>query len=243
MRNLGPPRHVEPWNSEEEHGPLDASGNAMDMDMDTVVAHAGAANVLQMTTDMPPQRVCIFDFDETLAVGTAYPGAPLDELFGGERLRDLIVLLEDITSAGVLLAIVSFNMKEVLAPIVEAAGLSRFFPDTLIFGREVFETDGALRRQPFFWKKSSVIRELIMPVARLHSPRGDSVLFIDDDPANVQDVTQNLFGSQCVLVPGNGLRDFAAVRRWLASAAAEASASSVFDAPAPAPAPTPFERV
>jgi len=215
----------------------------MDMDMDTVVAHAGAANVLQMTTDMPPQRVCIFDFDETLAVGTAYPGAPLDELFGGERLRDLIVLLEDITSAGVLLAIVSFNMKEVLAPIVEAAGLSRFFPDTLIFGREVFETDGALRRQPFFWKKSSVIRELIMPVARLHSPRGDSVLFIDDDPANVQDVTQNLFGSQCVLVPGNGLRDFAAVRRWLASAAAEASASSVFDAPAPAPAPTPFERV
>ena len=180
-------------------------------------------------------RVCVFDFDETLAVSNGVPGVHHLELFGGStRLAELRSLLEDIAGAGVLLAIVSFNSKAVISPLVEAAGLAHLFPDALIFGHEVYEDGGALRNvlaerygTGFVrdWRKSSVIQELVLPAAR---GCAEGLLFVDDDPANIHDVCQSLPGSQSVLAPSGGLREFGPIRRWLVS---PVSTTTIFDAP------------
>ena len=118
-------------------------------------------------------RAVVFDFDDTLAVGTAYPEADPSELFGGhDRLADMHGVLSQLAREDVLITVCSFNQAAVIWPILEGARLSHFFNQQLVFGSEVFHLDGALRvalREKYgvkhvrTWNKGTVIRELIEP--------------------------------------------------------------------------------
>jgi len=91
-------------------------------------------------------------------------------------------LFDHLTSIAELsLAIVSFNSEKVILEALDSVGLASYFPRSLIFGWET--TD---------WEpKSYTINHRIIASSRKHSERRfdkNTVIFLDDDPANVRDV-------------------------------------------------------
>jgi len=138
---------------------------------------------------VPPMAcgLAIFDFDKVLTVvdssmAMARSNAQ-DIVFGGaERVHMLHKLFDHLTSIAELsLAIVSFNSEKVILEALDSVGLASYFPRSLIFGWET--TD---------WEpKSYTINHRIIASSRKHSERRfdkNTVIFLDDDPANVRDV-------------------------------------------------------
>ena len=131
-----------------------------------------------------PQRLCVFDFDDTLGVAEAYPGVLPEEIFGGnQRISQLSMLFTELTDAGIVLAVCSYNEARTLAPIMEAAGFDVFFSGGVYGWESVCDA----------WspRKSEVIRSTILPaLARTHPAAAWDILFVDDNPFNVQDVSR-----------------------------------------------------
>ena len=210
---------------------------------------------------MQPTRIAIFDFDETLAVSTGWPGADPTSLFGGAaRLSELSALLASLKDAGVLLSVCTFNRADCVTLLLRKAGLLQYFDQRAIIGEEIYDEGGAYReavmrnrlaaaapgseqrpvlpsdmtRKMFVWNKGLSIRQLLLPLVAGHAlePGGSgghvdarSVLFVDDDAGNCRDVSRAVPGCTVVHVSraagmradeGGAVREFGAVREWLA---------------------------
>ena len=69
-------------------------------------------------------RLAVFDFDETLAVSTGWPGADPVGLFGGkERLAELSALLNTLRDANITLAVCTFNRADCVTLLLRKANL------------------------------------------------------------------------------------------------------------------------
>lgn len=186
-----------------------------------------------------PSRLAVFDFDETLAVSTGWPGADPVKLFGGkERLAELSALLETLTAANVTLAVCTFNRSDCVTLLLRKANLLQFFEKRgpLMIGEEIYDENGLLweavrarsgsRPRSLAWNKGFSIRELMMPLVSGHTldPSGaggcvkpGTLLFVDDDAGNCRNVAAAIPGATVVLVEkraGMQAAEFAAAREW-----------------------------
>ena len=187
----------------------------------------------------PPTRLAVFDFDETLAVSTGWPGADPVKLFGGEeRLAELSALLNTLTEANATLAVCTFNRADCVTLLLRKANLLQYFEQRgpLMIGEEIYEENGLLwnavkarygnRPRSLAWNKGNSIRELMLPLLSGHTldPSGaggcverGTVLFVDDDPGNCRNVAAAIPNSTVVLVAkriGMQSAEFDAVREW-----------------------------
>ena len=207
----------------------------------------------------PPTRLAVFDFDETLAVSTGWPGADPVKLFGGkERLAELAALLETLIAANVTLAVCTFNRADCVTLLLRKANLLQYFEKRgpFMIGEEIYDEEGLLweavrarsgnRPRSLAWNKGFSIRELMMPLVSGHTldPSGaggaverGTVLFVDDDPGNCRNVAAAIPGSTIILVDkraGMQAAEFAAAREW-ASAVSGNTTGDGEAAPAQAP--------
>mmetsp|Transcript_10558 Transcript_10558/g.21388 ORF Transcript_10558/g.21388 Transcript_10558/m.21388 type:complete len:243 (-) Transcript_10558:72-800(-) len=186
-----------------------------------------------------PARLAVFDFDETLAVSTGWPGSDPVGLFGGkERLSELSALLDALREAGVTVAVCTFNRADCVTLLLRKANLLQYFEKCgpLMIGEEIYEENGLLweavralsgsRPRSLAYNKGFSIRQLMMPLVSGHTldPSGaggrvepGQLLFVDDDPGNCRNVASAIPGCTVVLVKqGAGMQaaEFAAVREW-----------------------------
>jgi hypothetical protein len=156
-------------------------------------------------------RLVILDFDETLACCqvTAFrlaSGNTVDNVFGGQaRHASLGAFLVDVCARGGLLAIVSFNSRDVICRALAGAGWLDHFGPRVFGGDEV----GRYRSS----KPALIERELLF-LLRL-SP-ADAIL-VDDDEDNCRAV--QLLGMHVVHVRdkrGMGDAEQARVLDWMA---------------------------
>ena len=186
-------------------------------------------------------RLAVFDFDETLAVSTGWPGADPVGLFGGkERLAELSALLNTLRVANITLAVCTFNRADCVTLLLRKANLLQYFEERgpLMIGDEIYEENGLLweavrarsgsrpSRRSLAYNKGFSIRELMMPLVSGHTldPSGaggrvqpGAVLFVDDDPSNCRDVSGAIPGATVVFLAqrvGMQAAEFAAVREW-----------------------------
>jgi len=159
--------------------------------------------------------VAVFDFDETLT--TRHLGAFEDlqtvesRTFGGpRRVAMLREMLESIIARDGAVALVTRNSRHVAKKALQKVGLFEGFFNVkgkpeLVFG---FEDDD------FSTPKSSIIRERVLPALRLNS---NQLLFADDDPANIKDVSEQFPEASMVKVPRKGLtiKDSQQIRAWV----------------------------
>jgi len=144
-----------------------------------------------------PSGVVVLDFDQTLStrhVGVFEDVSRItDRAFGGsqrvEMLRDLLSTL----SQSVLIAVVSRNSRHVISKVLQHLDLKRFFAENLIFGFEDFGDE---------IPKSWVIQNRILSPFHLPASR---VVFVDDDPGNVEEVNGKIPGIVTVKCPRFGL--------------------------------------
>ena len=143
-----------------------------------------------------PQRVAIFDFDATLAadeISFIDSASMIDRGFGGaERVQMLAAMLAELKDQhGIALAVCSLNARDVILQALEDTGLLQLFGERpLICDRSDWMRFGSL--------KSQVITRIILPQL---GGNESSTLFVDDDPANVQDVRLRARGVTSILVP------------------------------------------
>lgn len=183
-------------------------------------------------------RLAVFDFDETLAVSTGWPGADPVGLFGGkERLAELSALLNTLRDANITLAVCTFNRADCVTMLLSKANLLQYFErGPLMIGDEIYEENGLLweavrarsgsRPRSLAYNKGFSIRELMMPLVSGHTlgPSGTggrvqpgAVLFVDDDPGNCRNVAAAIPGATVILLAqraGMQAAEFAAVREW-----------------------------
>lgn len=198
-------------------------------------------------------------------MGTAMPCRTRDcrqyavRLFGGKaRLKELRELLQDLVSAGVVLAVCSYNDASVIRPLLQELSLIELFSPDHILGAEMCDL---ARAQGHEWDKGDVIRELIVPsmlpsaestgvlLAELaptpmqepvfvpslgtidaSTDGSNTLLFVDDMPANCVDVHRACPGCATLLVPSEpgGLRaaQFSAIRAWAGAPRANVDAAA-----------------
>ena len=184
-------------------------------------------------------RLAVFDFDETLAVSTGWPGVDPVGLFGGkERLAELSALLNTLRDANITLAVCTFNRADCVTMLLRKANLLQYFEERgpLMIGDEIYEENGLLweavrarsgsRPRSLAYNKGFSIRELMMPLISGHTlgPSGTggrvqpgAVLFVDDDPGNCRNVAAAIPGATVILLAqraGMQAAEFAAVREW-----------------------------
>lgn len=140
---------------------------------------------------MAPRAVAIFDFDCTLAadeVSFIERERMRDRAFGGEqRIAMLAEMLQEVSELGVLLAICSLNSRDTIQTALQTVGLLSYF--RVIADRSDWERNGR--------KKSQVISRVILPQC---GGAAGSMLFVDDDPANIKDVQSCGLRMTCILV-------------------------------------------
>lgn len=134
-------------------------------------------------------KVAVFDFDQTLTVEHAGPHHlgggtdALSRLFGGhERWASLKGMLGDMASAGVELHVCTFNSEHVVRSALGASVASLFHT---VAGRESFLSG-----------KAEAVRSIV-------GGRAARVLFVDDDPYNVQEVATAVPGCHVRFVAGD----------------------------------------
>jgi hypothetical protein len=191
---------------------------------------------------------------------------------GPERLNELRRLLRDLSAAGVRLSVCSYNSRTIFEPLLKAASLHRWFDESLLLGYEAFEERGALHKATGSmqgedcWDKGSVMKHAIVPAVTSQpvapapdaeetlgftassgtvDPSADgqsTILFCDDDPANIRDVRGVCASCATLFVPrqqhDSGLQapHMAAIREWarIGPGAPLASAdAAVEEAPGP----------
>ena len=145
---------------------------------------------------MSPKKVCVFDFDQTLAADEVTflldRASMVDRGFGGpERISMLRAMLTALTEHKVVLAVCSLNSRDVIRLALTSVGLSDFFEPTMIFDRSDYVRCGSL--------KSQVILRAILPKVLMSSQA--NTLFVDDDPAHIKDATLRLRAATTILVP------------------------------------------
>eukprot|EP00411_Alexandrium_monilatum_P037594 CAMPEP_0175390266 /NCGR_PEP_ID=MMETSP0095-20121207/31317_1 /TAXON_ID=311494 /ORGANISM="Alexandrium monilatum, Strain CCMP3105" /LENGTH=293 /DNA_ID=CAMNT_0016688805 /DNA_START=11 /DNA_END=890 /DNA_ORIENTATION=- len=144
--------------------------------------------------------VAVFDFDQTLSIrhlGVFEDlGQAQDRTFGGAaRVTLLKDMLRQVTSSGVAVAVVTRNSKHVVSRALQAVGLLQFVVPGLILGFEDYGDE---------IPKSSVILDRVLPALRLPS---SAVLFADDDPANIKDVSARCPDASCLHCQRTGLAE------------------------------------
>ena len=104
---------------------------------------------------MSPKKVCVFDFDQTLAADEVTflldRASMVDRGFGGpERISMLRAMLTALTEHKVVLAVCSLNSRDVIRLALTSVGLSDFFEPTMIFDRSDYVRCGSLNDPPEF---------------------------------------------------------------------------------------------
>lgn len=143
-------------------------------------------------------RLAVFDFDCTLTSRHLHlfqdPERIVDRVFGGaDRVGMLQRFLGDLRSSSAIV-IVTRNSKHTVRKALAQAGLLEFITGELIFGFEDYSDD---------IPKSEVVAKRVMPATSI--PDQESVIFVDDDPANVRDVRSRCPGISVVQAPRDGL--------------------------------------
>lgn len=89
------------------------------------------------------------------------------------------------------MSIVSFKSEQIICQALAECNL-QYFDAALIFGQETFS-----RIEGYFYSKASLINDLIIPSVPSDPHH---MVFVDDSPEHVKDVSRNVGGSQTVWV-------------------------------------------
>lgn len=157
--------------------------------------------------------VVVLDFDNTLSVSETHGSSLADvigRVFGGaERLSMLSAWVGDLHDRGVLLTVVSRNVRPLVRECISKAGW------THLFGPHVYTAEDVEMNSMLHARKSETIRKRILdPLGVLH----EDVIFVDDSQKDCTDVQTRLPRVQTYRVQGRkglSVEDCANITAWI----------------------------
>eukprot|EP00658_Telonema_sp_P-2_P004997 TRINITY_DN11875_c0_g16_i1.p1 TRINITY_DN11875_c0_g16~~TRINITY_DN11875_c0_g16_i1.p1 ORF type:complete len:235 (-),score=44.45 TRINITY_DN11875_c0_g16_i1:201-905(-) len=171
-------------------------------------SHTPISPLLEPTSTVPPHpdpqpnlprasrvRCVVWDFDMTLSckqvgmMDVSSASVVAERCFGGNsRVQMIHGLWSELTGAGVLHYVVTRNSEYIVKKALAAVGL---------------EVEGVVGDEKFGMDvpKSGVMEQVVL---RPNGWESSEILFVDDDAANIRDVSQNLVGCTCVWVNNTG---------------------------------------
>ncbi|KAG8469993.1 hypothetical protein KFE25_006448 [Diacronema lutheri] len=153
--------------------------------------------------------VVALDFDSTLATHDVMPWDMASPFGPAERVAAIDAWLRAMRAGDVTLALVSRNVRGVLAQCLAVAGWSELFGKH-VYGREDVESYSA-----WHGRKSVLIRRVLI---EQHTMRAEDVLFVDDSMENCREVEKHIPGAAILHVTGKyglELADLDKVSSWV----------------------------